>query len=137
MQTEIDAAKLAASVAAEPHQKRIKHLEAQLKMFADDHAADLGKKKTKFLSFGKLGFRKSSAVTLPKDKDKLAEIVRKIKAQGMSDCLVPQPDKIDKEKMKKYPGAKIKAVGAVFKEDDTFWYEVDKENLLEDTASGR
>jgi phage host-nuclease inhibitor protein Gam len=137
MQKKIDDAKLDASVETEPHQKRIKELEKQLKMFVDDHAADFGKKKTKFLSFGKLGYRESSSVKLPKDKDKLEEIIRKIKAHGMSDCLVVQPDKIDKEQMKKYSAEKIKAVGAVLKVGDTFWYEVDKEKLAEGPASGR
>ena len=100
-------------------------------MFANDHAGDLGKKKTRVLAFGKLGFRKSSSVSLPKDKDKLAEIIKKIKDHGMKDCLVVQPDKVDKEQLKKYSADKITAVGAKLIVGDTFWYEVAKETMAD------
>lgn len=129
MQQTIDDAKLAAKIAIEPHQKRIAYLENQMKMFTNNHVVELGKKKTMFLSFGKLGFRRSTSVILPKDKNKLAEIVRKLKAHGMKDCLVPQPEKINKTKLKKYPETKIRAVGATYEDGDTFWFEVDKEKL--------
>lgn len=129
MQQSIDDAKLAAEIATEPIQKKIENLKAQMKVFANDHVIELGKRKTKFLSFGKLGFRKSASVELPKDKNKLAEIIRNIKAYKMNDCLVPQPEKIDKAKLKKYPEDKIRAVGASYTDGDTFWFEVAKEKL--------
>jgi len=131
MQEDIDAAKLAADVAAQPHKERITHLAMQIKMFVDDHADDLGKKKTMALTFGQCGYRKSTKVTLPKAAAKVAEIIRSLKARGMGDCVVTPPEKIDKEALKKYPVDDITAAGAGLKVDDVFWYEVDKDRLSE------
>ena len=135
MQEDIDAAKLAASVAVEPNQQRIKHLSEQLEMFADEHAADLGNKKTRIMTFGRLGYRKSTKVALPKDEDKLAEVIQRLKEKGMSACVVAPPETINKEAMKKYTAAEIAAVGAKLRVKDVFWYEVDTERPVCPEAS--
>lgn len=131
MQTDIDAAKLAAEVAADPHKKRIQALELQIKMYVDENAVDMGGKKTKQLTFGQVGYRRSTKVMLPKAAAKVADIIRSLKSRGMSDCVVSPPEKIDKEALKKYPANEITAAGAGLKVEDVFWYEVDKEKLAE------
>ncbi len=131
MQEEIAAAKAAAEIAAEPWLKRIESMKKQLQLFANAHTDDLGKAKTKAMTFGKLGFRKSTKVILPKGKTEIEDIVQKLKKLGMKDCLVPQPDKIDKKKLGKYSETQVSAVGAKLEIKDVFWYEVDKEQLQE------
>jgi phage host-nuclease inhibitor protein Gam len=137
MQADIDAAKLAADVAADPYKKRIAALELQIKMYTEEHAVDMGGKKTKALTFGQVGYRRSTKVLLPRAAAKVAELIRTLKARGMGDCVVAPPEKIDKEALKKYPANEITAAGAGLKIEDVFWYEVDKERLAEGAASGR
>lgn len=129
MQQQIDDAKLAADDAAAPHKARIEQLAQQIKLYTDDHADEMGGKKTKALTFGQLGYRKSTKVTLPKAAAKIAEIINNLKARGMGDCVIAPPPKIDKEALKKYPVSDVVAAGAGIKVDDVFWYEVDREKL--------
>lgn len=131
MQRKIDEAKLAANIDAEPYTQRIAKLELQIKGYVDVHSEDMGKKKTMSLQFGQTGYRKSTKVILPKAAAKIATIVQALRARGMSDCIVSPPPKVNKEALKKYPADEILAVGANIKIDDVFWYEVDRESLLE------
>ena len=75
MQQEIDNAKLSADMEAAPYRKRIADLEAQIKQYVDDHADELGGKKSKVLTFGTVGYRKSTKVVLPRAAAKVKEII--------------------------------------------------------------
>ncbi len=134
MQETIDAAKLAADMEAAPHQKRIIELEAQIKQYVDDHAEDMGKKKSKTLLFGTVGYRKSTKVVLPRPAAKVKEIITQLRARGMSDCVKTAQPRIDKDALKKYPPNEILAVGASIKTDEVFWYDIDREQLTEKGA---
>lgn len=116
---------------AEPYTQRIAKLELQIKGYVDEHSDDMGKKKTMSLQFGQTGYRKSTKVILPKAEAKIAAIVKALRVRGMSDCIVSPPPKVNKDALKKYPADDILAVGANIKVDDVFWYEVDRESLLE------
>lgn len=131
MQEKIDAAKLEADDAAAAHRNRIAQLETQIKLYTEENASDMGGKKTKVLTFGQLGYRRSTKVMLPKAAAKLAEIISALKGRGMTDCVVTPLPKIDKDVLKKYPANDITAVGAGLKVEDVFWYEVDREKLAE------
>ena len=131
MQRAIDDAKLTAGINAEPYTQRIAKLELQIKGYMDEHSDDMGKKKTMSLQFGQTGYRKSTKVILPKAEAKIAAIVKALRVRGMSDCIVSPPPKVNKDALKKYPAVDILAVGANIKVDDVFWYEVDRESLLE------
>ncbi|WP_018752649.1 host-nuclease inhibitor Gam family protein [Paenibacillus sanguinis] len=123
--------KLASEMEAKPHKERIKLLELQMKEFVDANRDDLGNRKTKEINFGKTGYRKSTKISLPRAAAKLAEVIRKLKEFGMTDCVVQPPEKIDKDNLKKYPENEILKVGATLTVDDTFWYEVDREKLAD------
>lgn len=129
MQQKIDDAKLEADDAAAPHQSRIEHLGNQIKLYTEEHANEMGGKKTMTLGFGQLGYRKSTKVTLPKVAAKISAIIAALKARGMSDCVIAPPEKIDKEALKKYPVSEVVAAGAGIKVEDVFWYEVDRAKL--------
>lgn len=131
MQQDIDNLKLSAEIKADPEKKRIEHLEKQIMLFSDAHTEDLDGKKTKVLTFGKLGYRKSTKVKLPKAAAKIAEIIKELRKKGMTDCIVSPPEKIDKEKMKKYSATDITDTGAGLEVKDVFWYEPDRTKLAE------
>lgn len=129
MQKAIDDAKLAAEMQARPHQEAIKRLEAGMIGYVDDHRDEMDGKKTKDLNFGQVGYRKSTKVMLPKGAAKIAEIIAKLKARRMTDCIITKPETIDKDALKKYPANDIVDCGVGLDVQDTFWYQVDKEKL--------
>lgn len=131
LQESIDHLKLEADMKADPDKKRIAYLEKQIMLFSDAHMEDLDGKKTKVLTFGSVGYRKSTKILLPKAAVKLAEIIRALRKKGMTDCIVTPPEKIDKEALKKYPANDITDVGAGVEVKDVFWYEPDRTKLAE------
>ncbi len=126
MQQKIDAAKAEAAEQCKAHIERKAHIEAQIAGFADGHRDELGDKKSKALYFGVIGYRKSSKIILPRAGAKLAEIIIRLRARGMHDCIVTKPESIDKDALKKYSEQEIADVGARLDTKDAFWYEVDK-----------
>ena len=131
MNQKISDLKLEAELQAKPLKDSIKVLERQIKDFAEVSREDLGNKKTKFVNFGKLGFRKSTKIKLPRAANKVIEVIKRLKNYGMTDCVIQPPEKIDKDALKKYPEADILKVGATLDVEDVFWYEVDREKLAD------
>ena len=124
MQKQIVGAKKVAEDQSKPYKDAIARLEHELKEFVSEHRTDMGKTKTMTLTFGGVGFRLSTSVSLPKAKEKLAEIIRR----QMTDCIVVE-EKISKDALKKYGEDTVNAVGAVWKQKDEFGYEVNLEKL--------
>ena len=84
MQKQIVGAKKVAEDQSKPYKDAIARLEHELKEFVSEHRTDMGKTKTMTLTFGEVGFRLSTSVSLPKAKEKLAEIIRRLKARQMT-----------------------------------------------------
>ena len=95
----------------------------QKQTFVTDHRDEMGKAKSMTLTFGEVGFRLSTSVSLPRAKEKLEEIIRRLKSRQMTDCIVVE-EKISKEALKKYGEDTVNAVGATWKQGDVFGYEV-------------
>ena len=130
MQKQIVGAKKAAEQQSKPYNDRVAKLEREIKDFVEDHREDMGKAKSKVLTFGEVGFRLSTSVSLPKAKEKLEEIIRRLKARQMMDCIVVE-EKVSKEALKKYGEDTVAAVGATYKQKDVFGYDVYLDKLQE------
>lgn len=65
MNKQILGAKKAAEEQSKPYKDRVAKLERELKDFVTEHRADMGKTKTRALTFGEVGFRLSTSVSLP------------------------------------------------------------------------
>lgn len=128
MQEKIDAAKETAGIESLPHRTAISELEQRLDAFADTKREEFAKVKTREMNFGSVGYRKSTKLTLPRG-GKLAELMRKLQARHMGDCIITPPAKVDKEALKKYPPSEILAVGAGLEITDNFWYECKREEI--------
>ena len=126
MNKQILGAKKAAEEQSKPHKDRIAKLERELKDFVTEHRADMGKAKSKILTFGE--------VSLPRAKEKIEEIIRRLKNRQMMDCIVVKED-VSKEALKKYGEDTVNAVGATWKQQDVFGYELDFAKL-EQVKSG-
>lgn len=88
----------------------------------------MGKTKSKTLTFGEVGFRQSTSVSLPRAKEKIADIIRFLKARQMMDCIVTK-EEVSKEALKKYGADTVTAVGATWKQGDVFGYELNLAKL--------
>ena len=123
MQKQILGAQKVAEEQSKPLNDNVAKLEREIKSFVTDHRDEMGKTKSMVLSFGEVGFRLSTSVSLPRAKEKLEEIIRRLKSRQMTDCIVVE-EKVSKEALKKYGEDTVNAVGATWKQSDVFGYEV-------------
>lgn len=123
MQKQILGAQKVAEEQSKPLNDNVAKLEREIKSFVTDHRDEMGKTKSMVLTFGEVGFRLSTSVSLPRAKEKLEEIIRRLKSRQMTDCIVVE-EKVSKEALKKYGEDTVNAVGATWKQSDMFGYEV-------------
>ena len=123
MQKHILGAQKVAEEQSKPLNDNVAKLEREIKSFVTDHRDEMGKTKSVVLTFGEVGFRLSTSVSLPRAKEKLEEIIRRLKSRQMTDCIVVE-EKVSKEALKKYGEDTVNAVGATWKQSDVFGYEV-------------
>lgn len=123
MQKQILGAQKVAEEQSKPLNDNVAKLEREIKGFVTDHRDEMGKTKSMVLTFGEVGFRLSTSVSLPRAKEKLEEIIRRLKSRQMTDCIVVE-EKVSKEALKKYGEDTVNAVGATWKQSDVFGYEV-------------
>ena len=129
MNERIADAKADAEEKGRPIKDHIAMLEQALREFAMLHRADLGKAKSRTLTFGKVGFRQSTRLTLPRGVEKIKTIIAELLRRGMKECVVYPEPKIDKDALKKYSAGEIAEVGAKLEVEDVFGYDVDEEAL--------
>ena len=101
MQKQVLGAQKVAEQESKPYKDEVARLEREIKGFVTEHREDMGKTKSMTLTFGEVGFRLSTSVSLPRAKEKLEEIVRRLKSRQMTDCIVVE-EKVSKEALKKY-----------------------------------
>lgn len=123
MQKQILGAQKVAEEQSKPLNDNVAKLEREIKSFVTDHRDEMGKTKSMVLTFGEVGFRLSTSVSLPRAKEKLEEIIRRLKSRQMTDCIVVE-EKVSKDALKKYGEDTVNAVGATWKQSDVFGYEV-------------
>ena len=123
MQKQILGAQKVAEEQSKPLNDNVAKLEREIKSFVTDHRDEMGKTKSMVLTFGEVCFRLSTSVSLPRAKEKLEEIIRRLKSRQMTDCIVVE-EKVSKEALKKYGEDTVNAVGATWKQSDVFGYEV-------------
>lgn len=135
MQKQVVGAQKVAEQQSKPYNDRIAALEREIKDFVTDHRDEMGKAKSKTLTFGEVGFRLSTAISLPRAKEKLEEIIRRLKARQMTDCIVVE-EKVSKEALKKYGEDTVNAVGATWKQKDVFGYDLNLARLQQIKEGG-
>ena len=123
MQKQIIGAQKVAEEQSKPIKDAQARLEREIKAFVTEHRDEMGKAKTMTLTFGEVGFRLSTSISLPRAKEKLEEIIRRLKSRQMHDCIVVE-EKSSKDALKKYGEDTVNAVGATWKQSDVFGYEV-------------
>ena len=85
MQKQIIGAQKVAEEQSKPIKDAQARLEREIKAFVTDHRDEMGKAKTMTLTFGEVGFRLSTSISLPRAKEKLEEIIRRLHRGGGED----------------------------------------------------
>lgn len=129
MNEEIAAVKAAAADRARPMEEQITELELALREYALTHRDDMGGLKSRALNFGTVGFRRSTKVSLSSAREKVAAIVARLRARGMTECIRQAAPTVDKEALKKYSAEQIAEIGGTLTVEDEFWYEINEEEL--------
>ena len=135
MQKQIIGAQKAAEERSRPIKDAQSRLEREIKAYVTEHREEMGKAKSMTLTFGEVGFRQATSISLPRGKEKVEEIIRRLKSRNMMDCIVVE-EKVSKEVLKKYGEDTVNAVGATWKQNDVFGYEVNIAKLEQIKAGG-
>jgi phage host-nuclease inhibitor protein Gam len=115
---------------SQPVSARVKELTGQIEGFVEAHRDDFDGKKTRTLNFGETGYRQSTTIVIPKDKDELDEVIRRLRARKMDACVVVT-EKIDKDALRAYGEDVVRAVGAGWRTSDKFWCEANRDRLID------
>jgi phage host-nuclease inhibitor protein Gam len=113
---------------SQPVKDRIKELTGQIEGYVEAHRDGFDGKKTRTLNFGETGYRQSTAIVIPKGKEELDEIIRRLRARGMDACVVVT-ETVDKDALRAYGEDVVRSVGAGWRTSDKFWCEANKERL--------
>lgn len=132
MQVKINQVKEQAEAMARPLIDARAGLETQVGLYAKARYGEFAKVRTKVLTFGEFGFRASTSVSCPSSPDSVAEVVEKLRARDMTDCIKVTPEAINKAVLRTYDMESVEAVGCKLVVKDTFFCEPVREQLPED-----
>ena len=126
MNVRINDIKEAAEEASLPMKTRIADLGKQLKSFCEVNRPEFGNAKSKKLTFGDIGFRRSTSIVIKKGLEE--KIIQNLCIMKMEDC-IKTVQTVNKDVLGTYPEEQIVKTGASVKTCDTFWYETNKQIL--------
>ena len=121
MNMQIDALKEASDNMAKPYKEEIKKQELLIKEFVAANRTDM-KGKSRKLTFGTVGFRFSTKLTLPKE---LENVIAALRKSVMDDCITVK-EGVNKDILKSYDEKDILKVGGKLHKEDTFYYEIEQ-----------
>lgn len=125
MNMKINDAKEEAKKLAAPLQIVIAEQERLLQDFTEGHRAELDGK-SKQLTFGQVGFRQTTSVSVPSKK--LEKVLENLKKFGMENC-IKVTESVNKNVLATYAAKDIAKVWASVKTTDKFFCEPDKEKV--------
>ena len=112
---------------AAPFKKEIKELEEGIAVYAEANRRELfSRKKTVELTFGKIGYRKSSSIHISSH----AKVVEALKKKNKQDAILIE-EKANKDVLPTYKDDELLEVHASRKVKDTFWYEIKEEEITQ------
>lgn len=125
---DIDKLKAEAKALAAPHESRLAALENGLMAYAEYNRDELfSGKKSKEYNFGSIGYRKSTEIK-PLTKTTIAQVLGKVKELGFS-AAIRVKESLNKDEMHTWPDERLSLVGARRVAKDTFWYEINEEEI--------
>ena len=65
----------------------LKYIEACISTFCENNKHEFAEKRSKEFAFGKIGYRISKSVSLPRVKEKLEALIKSFKSYGLNYCI--------------------------------------------------
>lgn len=125
---QVDQLKAEAEAKAAPLLARMANLENGLLAFAEYNKAEVFEdRRSKELTYGVLGYRKSTEIATKKGHT-MAMILGRLKELGFEQG-IRISEAVNKDELRTWPDERLDLVGACRKEKDTFWYEVHEEAI--------
>ena len=121
MNLEINGIKEKAEDQAKPLKERAKVIAREVKEYSDYHRDEI-KGKEKVLTFGKVGYRKSTKITVPRKNT--ASIIKALFTKGLEAC-VRTVQEVNKDALRALSDDVIAEIGCTRKVEDVFFLEVD------------
>ena len=118
MNVEISDIKFKNELQIKPLLEKIEKLGVEIKNYVEVNKSDI-KGKSKKMSFGELGFRKSTKLLI----ESVEDVLRKIKCFTEMDDCIEIKEGVNKTVLKKYPKEDIEKVGAILRTEEDFWYK--------------
>lgn len=131
MQRRINEIKDECEAMARPLMEARAGLETQVGLYAKGRYGEFKSVRTKVLTFGEFGFRLSTSARCPSSPDSVAEVIAKLEARGMDDCIKVTPPSINKAVLRTYEEDAVKAVGCELVRKDVFFCAPRREELPE------
>ncbi len=116
----IDEIKAELAEEVKPHQEAIKLYHRSLEIFAANHPSGFGRKRSRKLNFGLLGWRKSTSISIKKNT---FELIRAAFAKAKAKLYIRTKETVDKDALAKLTDEQLAAIGARRKEKDVFFVE--------------
>ena len=119
---------------ADPHISEKLRLEQDIKDYCEFHQEDFEKEKTRLLTFGKIGFRKSSKLATLKGWT-WAKVLAKLKELARLE-FVRTKEEVNKDAIKQADmGAKVlQSFGCQIIDEESFWFEPDQKAIEQENA---
>ena len=121
----LDDLKMVSTNKLQPLLSREKELEKMLKTYAIKNKKEFTEKRSKELTFGIIGFRKSSAIAYNNARD----VITKLQELGMNQCF-KITERIDKNELSKFKDSVLERLGVKRKEKDEFYLKLKYEEVI-------
>jgi phage host-nuclease inhibitor protein Gam len=102
-----------------PHAAKKEQLEKLVTLFCEGNKAEFAEKRSKQFNFGEVGYRLVKSVPLPRIKEKIAAIIKSLKAYGYGDCVVTE-ETINKDMVAELPDEALVRLGLKRSVKDSF-----------------
>lgn len=106
-----------------------KYLEQCITGFCEENKSEFAKVRSKEFTFGKIGYRLSKSVSVPRVKAKVEALLKSIKAFGLGDTCINYEEKPNKDALVELPDEDLVKLGLTRKVKDNFRIEAKIEAL--------
>lgn len=105
-----------------PHQETIKRYICSLEAFSVVHKAEFGRKRSRKLNFGTLGWRKSTSIIIKKNT---LELIKELLTRVRQKACIRVKETVDKDALAKLTDEQLADIKARREEKDVFFVEPD------------
>nr|DAT72033.1 MAG TPA: hypothetical protein [Caudoviricetes sp.] len=105
-----------------------KYIESQITAFCEENKAEFAEKRSKEFTFGKIGYKLSKSVSLPRIKEKVEKLIKALKSYKLEECITYE-ETINKDAIVELGDAELVKLGLKRVVKDNFRIETKIENL--------